>query len=150
MDYEMPLEDGAEICRPPFKLGFGLSVLPAAGLDGLRKKTGSMSKIWEHPGEGCWPLTEYFSWDKLAGKEMRVRSRRDGDRYRPIGLAGRNKIKSIMVNQKLPTRYRGLVPVITAGADIIWLVGYRISEDYKITPSTRKALKVTVERYDYM
>jgi len=33
-----------------------------------------------------------------------------------------------------------------SGNDILWVVGYRISEEFKITQETKKVMKVTIFR----
>jgi tRNA(Ile)-lysidine synthase len=66
-----------------------------------------------------------------------VRSRREGDRYRPLGAPGRKKLKEIMRAKGIPAGERNRLPVFLSGGKIIWVPGLPVSEDFKITPATR-------------
>ncbi len=143
--YETPLVDGLEVRCPPYIVRFKLSVMPVEKLRRLRKKTPKLASVWSEDGDGFWPLTEHFSWDRMKGKRLMVRNRREGDRYRPLGIGGVRKIKKIMIDEKLPLRLRGSVPIIICGTDIVWPIGYRIGDSYKVIPSTRRVLQVKVE-----
>jgi tRNA(Ile)-lysidine synthase len=75
-----------------------------------------------------------------AGKvrlPLLVRSRREGDRYRPLGAPGRKKLKEIMRAKGIPAGERNRLPVFLSGGKIIWVPGLPVSEDFKITPATR-------------
>jgi tRNA(Ile)-lysidine synthase len=66
-----------------------------------------------------------------------VRSRREGDRYRPLGAPGRKKLKEIMRAKGIPAGDRSRLPVFLSGGKIIWVLGLPVSEDFKITPATQ-------------
>jgi tRNA(Ile)-lysidine synthase len=56
---------------------------------------------------------------------LSVRSRRDGDRLRPVGRAGSRKLQDLLVDRKVPARERDRVPVVTdAAGRILWVVGH--------------------------
>ncbi len=86
---------------------------------------------------------EYFSADKMQD-EIVVRSKKDGDRYRPIGLGGTKKVKQILIDEKIPSSWRDQIPLFVSKGKIFWVGGYRISEDFKVTENTKKVLKVTL------
>jgi tRNA(Ile)-lysidine synthase len=75
-----------------------------------------------------------------------VRNRRPGDRFTPLGMRGTKKVKSIMIDEKLPTPLRAAVPLIACGDEIIWLPGYRIADRYRVAPSTQRIAQVSVEK----
>ena len=97
-------------------------------------------------GRKSLALVERFSLDAIGDAPLTVRNRRAGDRYRPIGMGGEKKVKNIMIDEKLPKRLRGSVPLVACGNEILWLVGYRIAESCRVTPSTRSILEVRVEK----
>jgi len=75
-----------------------------------------------------------------AGKvslPLLVRSRREGDRYRPLGSPGRKKLKEIMRAKGIPASERDRHPVFLSGGKIFWVLGLPVSEDSKITPATQ-------------
>ena len=67
-----------------------------------------------------------------------VRSRREGDRYRPLGSPGRKKLKELMRAKRIPVSERDRHPVFLSGGEIIWVLGLPAAEDFKITPATRQ------------
>jgi len=68
---------------------------------------------------------------------LAVRSRREGDRYRPLGAPGRKKVKELMRAKKIPLRERDRRPVFLSGGEIIWVPGLPVAEEFKVTPDTR-------------
>lgn len=88
--------------------------------------------------------TRYFDYGKM-GQDLLVRNRRPGDSFRPFGMKGRKKIKDYFMDEKLPRTLRDRVPLVVDGQDIVWVVGYRTSEDYKLDKDTEKILKISYE-----
>jgi tRNA(Ile)-lysidine synthase len=66
-----------------------------------------------------------------------VRSRREGDRYRPLGAPGRKKLKELMRAKGIPLRERDRRPVFLSSGQIIWVLGLPVAEDYKVKPQTK-------------
>ena len=87
-------------------------------------------------------MKEMFDADKVDFDRLSMRNRRKGDKYHPIGLGHNKDIKSIMIDEKIPVALRSKIPLLLNGDDIMWMMGYRINEKYKITGETRKILKV--------
>jgi len=85
----------------------------------------------------------YVDADKLYHKkQMVVRSRSEGDRIRLLGMTGTKKIKQLMSELHIQATHRNLVPILCADNEVVAVVPYRISEDYKVTESTKKILKI--------
>jgi tRNA(Ile)-lysidine synthase len=72
----------------------------------------------------------------------RVRNTHHGDRFRPLGMAGRKKVKDCFIDWKIPLEERPRIPLVVSGEDIVWVVGYRISEKVRITPGTKGAVRM--------
>jgi tRNA(Ile)-lysidine synthase len=82
-----------------------------------------------------------------AGTTLVVRGRRPGDRVRPTGAPGSQKIQDLMVNRKVPRLDRGRVPVITTErGQIAWVVGLAVGEEFAIQPHTTAVLLLQVTR----
>ncbi|MEZ5317722.1 MAG: tRNA lysidine(34) synthetase TilS [Vicinamibacterales bacterium] len=63
-----------------------------------------------------------------------VRSRRPGDRMRPLGAPGRRKLQDVFVDRKVPREDRDRVPlVVDAGGRIVWAVGVALAEGCRVT-----------------
>ncbi len=108
----------------------------------------------EIPSERPW-LSESVSAKKVwldaegVSFPMVVRSRRPGDRWRPLGLTeGTQKLKDFFINEKLPAHLRDRWPLVCSGQDIIWVVGFRPSERSRITPETSQILHILVVKKD--
>ena len=69
----------------------------------------------------------YLDAEAVSGG-LRVRSRRPGDRMRPLGLGGTKKLQDVLVDAKVPERERDGVPVVEADWGIAWVVGLRVDE----------------------
>ena len=85
-------------------------------------------------------LTGFFDMDKL-GFPLIVRNFRPGDRFKPLGMTGTQKLKDFFINQKVPRTERTKCPILLSRGKIIWVAGYRIDESVKVIPSTGKVLK---------
>jgi tRNA(Ile)-lysidine synthase len=71
-----------------------------------------------------------------------VDSVRPGDRMRPLGMKGSRKLQDVLTDAKVPARRRPLVPVVRDGERIVWVVGVRMSEDYRVRPGTKRAIRL--------
>lgn len=83
--------------------------------------------------------------DRTKG-ELTVDSVREGDRMRPFGMEGSRKLSDLLIDAKVPRRERRMHPVVRDGETIVWLAGVRVSEEYRVTPNTRKAVRLTWTR----
>jgi tRNA(Ile)-lysidine synthase len=87
---------------------------------------------------------EAFLNAEKVGADLCVRSRRPGDRLRPLGLGGEKKLQDILVDAKVPAAERDGIPLVCAGDQIAWVVGHCIDERYALDRHSRRALHLTV------
>ncbi len=73
---------------------------------------------------------------------LTIRSIKPGDRFTPLGMAGTQKVKKFFIDHKIPASQRSRCPVLISRGKIVWLMGYRMDDSAKITPTTRKVLRV--------
>lgn len=85
----------------------------------------------------------YFDYDKLAFP-LKVRTRRNGDRFVPLGHTSEKKLKDFFIDQKIDREKRDKIPLILSGDKIIWLTSLRMSDEFKVTESTKRILKIEV------
>lgn len=85
----------------------------------------------------------YFDYYKLTFP-LKVRTRKNGDRFTPLGHRSEKKLKDFFMDQKVDREKRDEIPLIMSNDKIIWLTGLRISNDFKVTESTKKILKIEV------
>jgi len=82
-----------------------------------------------------------------AGLALVVRGRLPGDRMRPTGAPGSQKIQDLMVNRKIARLDRGRIPVITDEAGrIAWVVGLAVGEEFAVQPHTSDVLLLQATR----
>lgn len=79
---------------------------------------------------------------------LTVRLWNEGDSFIPFGMTGHKKVSDFLIDDKvaLPDKERQLV--IESDGEIVWLVGRRIDDRYRITGNTRHVLKITKEESD--
>ena len=83
---------------------------------------------------------EFFDADKIGGK-ITLRHWGAGDRFQPIGLKASAKLQDLFTNAKIPReRRRSLIVAEAANGEIFWVEGLRISENFKLTPATKRLL----------
>ena len=69
-----------------------------------------------------------------------VRSRRNGDIINPSGMKGTKKLKDYFIDEKIPRGERACIPLIATGNEVIWIIGRRLSEKYKVSKYTKEVL----------
>ncbi|MTI71258.1 MAG: tRNA lysidine(34) synthetase TilS [Firmicutes bacterium] len=90
---------------------------------------------------------KYFDYDKIEGG-LYVKTRKPGDRFTPLGMKGSKKLKDFFIDEKIPRDKRDSIPLICDDNNIIWIVGFRISELYKVTEATKRFLKIKIDKED--
>ncbi|MBI3028035.1 MAG: tRNA lysidine(34) synthetase TilS [Candidatus Rokubacteria bacterium] len=73
---------------------------------------------------------------------LSVRGRRAGDRFHPFGAPGEKRLKAFLIDAKIPRWRRDRLPLLLAGPEIAWVVGYRRAALAPITGATRRILEV--------
>ena len=95
--------------------------------------------------------TKWFDYDKIKKCPV-IRTRKPGD-YLTIadGRGGmiHKSLKSYLVDQKIPQAERDRLPILAEGEHVLWVMGYRISEYYKVTENTKRILKVQLIRKEF-
>lgn len=87
--------------------------------------------------------TKWFDYDKIR-ETATLRYRKSGD-YFFCTKTARKKLQDYMVDEKIPLAMRDRIPLIADGDHIMWIIGYRISEYYKVTDETRQILEITMK-----
>ena len=84
-----------------------------------------------------------FDADKLM-LPLSLRLWQKGDYFIPFGMKGRKKISDYMTDRKFSLLRKEQQWVLCCGNDIIWLVGERTDNRFRIDENTRKALIIKV------
>jgi tRNA(Ile)-lysidine synthase len=74
---------------------------------------------------------------------LTMRLWQEGDVFIPLGMKGKQKLSDFFVNHKMPLPHKRQQWVILSGDDIVWLVGQRLDDRYKVTPQTKSIVQIT-------
>lgn len=77
---------------------------------------------------------------------LKVRRWHTGDYFFPLGMKGKKKVSDFMIDSKIPVTLKKEVLVLECNGDIMWLIGHRMDDRFKITPDTAKMLKIEVSK----
>jgi tRNA(Ile)-lysidine synthase len=86
------------------------------------------------------PTTAFFDLDAIA-MPLTARSFKEGDKFRPLGMSGHQKVKDFFINRKIARSKRQRCPLLLSGGKIIWVGGHSIDDRVKITAKTERLLK---------
>jgi tRNA(Ile)-lysidine synthase len=73
------------------------------------------------------------------GGSLTVRSWREGDRMRPLGLGGTKSLQDLFTDGKVPRSLRHALPVVEAGGRIAWIAGVAVSEEFAARPGAERS-----------
>lgn len=86
-------------------------------------------------------MTAFLDWDKLKPPFI-LRNPRTGDRFRPLGMKGTKSLKDFLTDFKVPRYEKERVRVLTSRGKIVWVLGYRIGDEFKVRKTTENILKI--------
>ncbi|MCB9210497.1 MAG: tRNA lysidine(34) synthetase TilS [Ignavibacteriales bacterium] len=84
---------------------------------------------------------EYISGD-LINDRMLIRNWNKGDKIKLLGMKGTKRVSDVLTDLKVPVIERKKQLVLLNDKEIVWIIGKKISENYKITSNTKKKLKL--------
>ena len=93
---------------------------------------------------GADPTVEYVRPDTAFPLE--VRTVRDGDRFHPLGSSGGKKLQDFFTDEKVPRAERARALVVLSGGEIVWVVGRRLDDRFKLREGDARALRLIARR----
>ncbi|MFH1502569.1 MAG: tRNA lysidine(34) synthetase TilS [Candidatus Eisenbacteria bacterium] len=88
-----------------------------------------------------------FDWDRLS-PPLRIRGRRQGDRFCPFGMEGTKTVKQFLIDSKVAASLRDAVPLVLDLEGILWLAGMRRSARAPVGEDTKTVLVLKARRSD--
>jgi len=80
----------------------------------------------------------FFDFNKLAFP-LTIRKWKEGDVFHPFGMRGKKKLSDFFIDEKFSIFEKEECFLLCNKEEIIWIIGHRISEKYKISATTKKA-----------
>ena len=90
------------------------------------------------------PEIAFIDADKLE-YPLLVRRWREGDSFVPFGMDGHKKVSDLLIDSKVPVAEKQRQFVVVSGGEIVWVVGRRLDDRYRITSKTENVLKIIKE-----
>lgn len=117
-----------------------------AELSGIRfaYRRGDRMPGEKNPQNSC---AKWFDYDKIK-TGLSLRTRRTGDYFQAFSDGRRQTVKACMINRKIPSGERGRIPVFADGSHVLWIVGVRDSEGFRVTEETRQVLEIRVVEHE--
>jgi tRNA(Ile)-lysidine synthase len=88
-------------------------------------------------------LVAYIDAD-VAGSSLEVRTRKPGDRMRPLGMQHEKKMQDIFVDQHIARSDRGSIPIFFSTDHCIWLAGVCLDDRARLTCKTQHIVRLAI------
>jgi len=90
---------------------------------------------------GETPQEVFLDLERIVSP-LQVRFRQPGDRFYPLGAPGAKKLQDFFTDSRIPRVERPYVPLVVSDREIVWVVGYRIADPFKLRPETKRVLRL--------
>ncbi|MBN8649821.1 MAG: tRNA lysidine(34) synthetase TilS [Cytophagales bacterium] len=67
-----------------------------------------------------------------------------GDSFFPLGMEHAKKVSDFLIDEKVPVNLKNRVTVLESNGEIVWVVGYRIDNRFKLTKNTLQAVQFSL------
>lgn len=80
---------------------------------------------------------------RLLNRPLTVGPWRAGDRFRPLGMTGSKKLSDFLRDERVEPHRKSRILVVRSGDEIVWVVGHRIAEPYRVSDDTQSVVRLT-------
>jgi len=103
----------------------------------IEKQSAEGFKISRESNIACLDL------DKLVFPLL-IRRWQQGDYFQPLGMTGFKKLSDFFIDEKIPVHEKENTWLLCSGKKIVWIIGHRIDNRFKITPETKQILQIRI------
>ena len=90
------------------------------------------------------PLTACLDLDEIQFP-LTIRHWMHGDYFSPLGMEQMKKLSDFFVDEKVPVPEKERIWIMASGEKIVWIMGLRIDNRFRITPDTRRILRLSLQ-----
>ncbi len=76
---------------------------------------------------------------------LQLRKWKEGDWFCPLGMNKKKLISDFLIDQKVPLNLKKDVYLLTSNGSIVWVMGMRIDDRFKVTDKTEKVILLKIE-----
>lgn len=91
------------------------------------------------------PNVALLDADRIKQSELKIRKWQQGDKFKPLGMKGWKLLSDFFIDQKLSVLEKEQTWLLTHQNEIVWVIGQRLDDRFKVTDSTQKVLKISTE-----
>lgn len=92
---------------------------------------------WRNYKDNYYCLVDY----RKIEFPLKIRNRKSGDKFIPLGMKGHKKVKDFFIDEKVPDHIRDQIPLLFDGNDnLIWVCGYRMDDRFKLDNLSKKTI----------
>ncbi|MCF8258299.1 MAG: tRNA lysidine(34) synthetase TilS [Flavobacteriales bacterium] len=91
------------------------------------------------------PDTIIIDADSVNLDSLHVRKWNEGDRFRPFGMKGTKKLSDFFIDNKFSPSQKAMTWLLVHGRDIIWVMGHRMDDRFKVEERTEHVLRITMQ-----
>ncbi len=81
---------------------------------------------------------------QASNVQLCVRTRRNGDRMRPLGMAHEKKIQDVLVDKHIPRAERDQIPIFFSSGHCVWLAGVQLDDRVRLTRKTQRIVRLSI------
>jgi tRNA(Ile)-lysidine synthase len=90
------------------------------------------------PSIGCFDMAK-------ISFPLTIRTWQHGDKFHPLGMTKQKKVSDLLIDTKVPINLKEEVKVLLSNNEIVWVMGHRISDQFKITATTTDILQIEIK-----
>src|SRR5690606_23958448 len=74
---------------------------------------------------------------------LKLRNWKKGDSFHPFGMTGKKKVSKFFKDIKIPLNEKEKIWLLLSDETIVWIIGHRMDDRFKVTQGTSQILKLT-------